>query len=265
MRNFISLILFGSFLLMSLGSQGQNEEHSTVKESKNIAKKYVGHSFFPQKKNFGLSLIMTGLIDNIQLESAQNTIGQNILFGRYYFDNDLAFRAGLGFDWTRIKRQKADSVGQTLVEQDSLVNQFVFNLSFGLEKHISTTNRIDPYVFGQVDLTFIGKSNVEINGRTISTAGTARDDRTIRQDGGLGFGLNAGGGFNYFLARNFSLGTELALQLQMVKEGGTITDNQIIKPINGSTSSNFQKREDQINQTTLNVNPTASINISYFF
>ncbi|MBD98320.1 MAG: hypothetical protein CMO34_00615 [Verrucomicrobia bacterium] len=260
-----SLTILSCYLLISIGTTAQEAAKSTPEKAQKEITTYVGHSFFPQKKNIGLSIVMNGLIDNIQFNSAQNSIGQNILFGRYYLENDLAFRAGLGFDWGRIKRQTADSVGQTLVEKDSLVNQFVFNLSFGLEKHISTTNRIDPYVFAQIDLTFIGKTTTEINGRTVSAAGTARDDRTIKQDGGLGFGLNAGGGFNYFLARNFSLGTELAFQLQIVKEGGTIADNQIITPLNGSTISNFQRREDQINQTTLNVLPTASINISYFF
>ena len=212
MKSSSYLSIVGIFILSicSLTAQESAEKTTTTTEKKTSV--YEGHEFFPQAGDIGLSIVMNGLIDNIRLGSAENSIGQNILFGRYYLERDLVIRAGVGFDWTRIKRETADSLGQTLIEQDSLANRFVFNLSFGLEKHFSTTNRIDPYVFGQIDLAFIGKTTVEINGRTVSAAGTAKDDRTIKQDGGLGLGLNAGGGFNYFLAKNFSVGTELILK-----------------------------------------------------
>ena len=116
-----------------------------------------------------------------------------------------------------------------------------------------------------MDLTFIGKQKLDINSSTSSKAGTSRSERAIKADGGIAFGIAAGGGFNYFLAEKFSIGAELALQITYSSVGGTITDNQVITPINGSSTSTFISREDKLNQTDIGVSPQALINLSYFF
>jgi len=152
-----------------------------------------------------------------------------------------------------------------LVEQDSTFSNYLINVSAGIEKHLLPTKRLDPFIFAQLDLTFLGKTNGEINTNTTTSAGTARTERTIKQDGGLGIGLQAGGGLNYFISPRLSLGTELALRFQYISEGGTISDNTIFTPVNGSSTSDFSTREDQISTTELNVKPNAQINISYFF
>jgi len=222
-------------------------------------------NLLPQKGNLGVSLLVDGLIDNLTLQSNENELGENILFAKYYLENDLVLRMGFGLNIISANRTTSDSVSVTLVERDSSASRYLINISGGAEKHLKSSKRLDPFIFSQVDLTFIGKTNVEINATTTSSAGVAKDERTIKQDGGFGIGLQLGGGFNYFLAKRFSLGAELSMRLQYVTEGGTITDNQIITPVNGSSTSNFISREDQQNQTTVNVEPNALINISYFF
>lgn len=228
-------------------------------------KTYESSKFFPKAGDIGASIVVDGLIDNINLQSNSNKLGQNILFIKYYLEDDLALRLGFGVNLNNYSREKADSVGLALVEEDSTFSNFSINISAGIEKHLLPTKRLDPFIFAQLDLTFIGKTNGEINTSTTTNAGTASVRRTIKQDGGLGIGLQAGGGLNYFISPRFSLGTELALRFQYLREGGTISDNTIFTPVNGSSTTDFNSREDQIDVVSLDVRPNAQINISYFF
>ncbi len=139
------------------------------------------------------------------------------------------------------------------------------NLSVGIEKHLKPNNRLDPYVFGQLDISLIGKSKNEIENREISTIGTNSTNREIIRDGGFALGLNFGGGFNYFLAKNFSVGSELYLGVQYVSVGGGISDNSTNTTAGGTTTSTFDTRDDISKTTTIRVDPTAQINFSYFF
>jgi hypothetical protein len=222
-------------------------------------------AFKPQKGDVGTTLNLTGLIDNIQLQTTNSELGQNLLFLRYYLEDDLVLRLGLGVDFNSYKRSVADSVINTLVEEDSLFNRFVFNISGGIEKHFSSSKRLDPYVFGQMNITFVGKENTEVDTRITAPNGVGTVERIIKKDGGIGFGLLFGGGFNYFIAKNFSVGTEVGLLINYSSIGGTISDNTISNPINGSSSSNFITSEDRINQAEIGVQANALLNFSYFF
>ncbi|MDA9782816.1 hypothetical protein N9B55_00240 [Vicingaceae bacterium] len=221
--------------------------------------------FLPKAGDFGASIVVNGLINNINLSTNNNTYGQNILFAKYYLKDDLALRTGLGFKLNRTLRESADSAGALLVEVDSLRRSFSVNVSIGIEKHLTANKRLDPFVFGQLDISMIGKSRNEIENRQTSTFGTASTEREIIRDGGFALGLNLGGGFNYFLAKNFSAGTELYLGFQYVSVGGGITDNTTNTTAGGTRMSTFDSRDDISKTTVLNVNPTAQINFSYFF
>ncbi len=226
---------------------------------------YSSGEFFPKKGDIGASILIDGLIDNIKLTSNNNQYGQNILFVKYYLEDDLALRLGFGFTLDAYKREKADSMGLSLIEVDSTSSRYFINTSFGIEKHLNPSKRLDPFIFAQLDLTFIGKTKIEAETREISTAGVSSLNRTIKRDGGIAFGLQVGGGMNYFLTERFSIGTELALRFQVVSEGGTISDNEIFTPIGGSSVSDISSSEDRITTTELNVSPNALINLSYYF
>ena len=240
-----------AFLIFSLSIKAQEEKGRSP--------------LFPKEGDFGASILIDGLIDNVNLSSVSNNYGQNILFAKYYLKDDLVARLGLGFTVNSASRETADSVGLSQIRTDSSASRFFINISGGIEKHLSGTKRLDPYVFSQLDLTFIGKQKLDINSSTSSKAGASRSERAIKADGGIAFGIAAGGGFNYFLAEKFSIGAELALQITYSSVGGTITDNQVITPINGSSTSTFISREDKLNQTDIGVSPQALINLSYFF
>ncbi len=249
-RNTLSVLM----VLISISAFSQDSSNT-----------YSSSPLFPKAGDVGVSLVFDGLLDNLSLGSVTNEIGQNILFVKYYLEDDLVLRLGFGVSVNSYKRSTADSIGVSLVETDSSFSNYLINISGGIEKHLRPTKRLDPFIFSQLDITFIGKTNGEINSRQTSTAGTNKINRTIKQDGGIGIGLQIGGGLNYFVAQRFSIGTELALRLLYVKEGGTISDNTIFTSSNGVTTSDFNTREDQINLIDLGVQPNAQLNISYFF
>jgi hypothetical protein len=244
-----TLTLFAAAVLFSIISTAQNTEND----------------FLPKKGDFGTSILVSGLIDNINLSPNKSSYGQNILFAKYYLEDDLALRVGLGFSLSRSVSESSDSSGLFLNEVDSMRRSSSMNVSIGIEKHLTDNRRLDPYVFGQLDLSFIGKSKTETDVRQISTIGTASNNREVIRDGGFAIGVNAGAGFNYFLAKNFSVGSEVYLGLQYVSLGGGISDNTTNTTAGGNRSSTFNSREDITKTTNLNVAPTAEINFSYFF
>lgn len=230
-----------------------------------LQQKKHAHLYFPQVTDIGVSILLDGLIDNISLGSKNSPFGNKLLFGRYYFDDDKAFRIGFGLDLVNTKREQADSVGLNLVEKDSTFNNYSISISFGIEKHLASSSRLDPYVAADIALAFIGKNKTEIERRETSAAGVARMERTITQDGGLGFALLGNVGFNYFLANNFSIGSELGLGFSIIRRGGATTDNTVNTPINGSATATYVVRNDKTTNVNIGVDPTASIHLSYFF
>ncbi|MEQ8910063.1 MAG: hypothetical protein RIC95_12770 [Vicingaceae bacterium] len=231
-------------------------------DSKENAKK---NNFYPQAGDFGTSIVVNGLIDNISFESNQNRYGSNFIFGRYYLEDDLVLRMGLGLIVNSTKNTTADSVGNTLEEVENTKTNYLLNFSGGIEKHLGGTKRLDPYLFSQLDLTFIGKSTEEIITEETSAAGTSKVEQTIKEDGGIAIGLGGGVGFNYFIAPRLSIGSELSMGLMFVNEGGTVSDNTVTTPVNGSASTNFTSREDKTRTLSLGVMPNALVHFSYFF
>lgn len=244
-----------SLLLLVVTAFAQNTNQS----------KKISDNYFPKKGDWGTSIVVNGLIDNINLASNKNEYGSNILFARHYLKEDLVLRMGFGLTINSETKTTADSVGNTLVEVENSKSNYLLNFSGGLEKHLAQSNRLDPYLFGQLDLTFIGKTNEETDTKETSGAGTASTVRTIKEDGGIAFGLGGGIGFNYFLATRLSIGSEIGFGLQVVSLGGTVSDNEVVTPINGSSSTTFTSREDKTTTVNVDVKPNALINISYFF
>ena len=221
--------------------------------------------FLPKKGDVGVSIVVNGLIDNISLSTNTNSYGQNVLFTRYYVADDLVLRTGFGLNLDRTAGESADSSGALLIETDSLRRSCRVNVSAGIEKHLTSNRRLDPYIFSQLDISLIGKTKNEVENRQISTVGTNLTNQEEIRDGGFALGLNLGGGFNYFLAKNFSVGSELYFGIQYVSLGGGITNNTTNTTPSGNRTSTFDSREELSKTTTIRVDPTAQINFSYFF
>lgn len=249
--NFLKVLSVSTFLTASVFATAQNAENN--------------ERLLPKEGDVGATIVVNGLIDNINLSPSENQFNQNLLFGKYYLKDDLALRVGIGLNSFNAKREQSETVNEVTTEMDSTASQTTFNLSGGIEKHLTGTRRLDPFIFAQADFSFIGKPKFETETRVTTSVGTTTDKRVATSDGGIGVALNLGGGFNYFLAKSFSIGSEVYFSVQYAREGGTtsITDTQT--DINGNTTSAFLDVDDSQSQTIIDVNPVANINISYFF
>ncbi len=84
-----------------------------------------------------------------------------------------------------------------------------FNLGLGIEKHLLTTEKLDPYLGGQLMFATGGGSfsgSNTINGFTYLSGGEFQNSIS----GGFGLGLMAVLGADYYFAQNLYLGTEIS-------------------------------------------------------
>ncbi len=222
-------------------------------------------ALIPGAGDVGVTLNLTGLIDDIKLNSRNDGLGNNILFARYYLDNLHALRFGFGLNLQSDKITGGDSIGSFYQTTDSTYSKYTLSFAIGGEKHIITSSRLDPYLFSQLSLIFIGKEKGEYE--RVNTSGSNQETfkRTTKNDGGLGFSLSAGGGMNYFIASNFSIGTELGLAFTFSKVGGNRTINEVDRDFSGNTITVRESFELEERNASVQVDPSAVINISYFF
>ena len=224
----------------------------------------------PVKGDWGLSLNITGLINNIIVENNKDANGNFMVFGRHYLKNDQALRMGLALNYLNNGYNTEDSItiasgNRALQVVDSSSSRFDFTISIGLEKHLGTTKRLDPYFGGDLIIGRIGSTSTNANTDITDVTGTAKTQRIIQQDGGFNFGLGGVAGFNYFLAKNFSLGAEFGYAYIYTRQGGAWSESEVTTPVSGSQESSFSNGVAETTQTTLGATATGGIMLSYFF
>jgi hypothetical protein len=220
-----------------------------------------------QKGDWGVVLNLSGLIDNIQLNNFTDSIGNNSILIRHYRKANLAYRFGLGVGIHSTKTSSEDSlkVNQQLLDKDSTYRRSAFSFTFGMEKHLGTSKRLDPYVGFQAMVGFIGKTKIQVDSETISKAGTATVDRDFVMDGGNAFGLHLITGFNYFIAERFSLGAEYVLGYNYRSIGGNYSDTVIDTPINGTGDSSVEKGQLAVRDSGFSPSGSVNVLIAYYF
>jgi len=225
----------------------------------------------PVKGDWGFSLNISGIINNITVENNKDSLGQYNLFARHYLKNDLALRLGFGVAYTKNNTFNEDSVtivstgSRALQVQDSSVSRFDFKVSVGIEKHLGKTKRLDPYVGGDLTILRIGSTNTDVNLDVTDVTGTYKEVTTNRVDGGFGFGLTGVAGFNYFISKNLSLGAEFGYGFIYSKAGGDYSNSKNITPVSGDGTDTFSSGKVGQSQTIIGATPTGGIMLSFFF
>ena len=242
-----------TFLVFLLGS-------STLKAHDTLGVK-------PSGGDWGMVLDVTGLIDNIGLSNFRDSVGNNSLLIKHYRKDDLVYRFGIGIGLHNRKTSTQDSlqINQELIDKDSVNKHSAYTFSFGLEKHLGNSRRLDPYIGVQAIVGIIGKTKIEVDSKAISNTGTDTYDRDYVRDGGGLFGVQLICGFNYFLAERFSLGAEYNLGYNYRKMGGNFSDTEIFTPASGNSSSTLEKGELAVSDSRLSASGTANVTLSYFF
>lgn len=224
----------------------------------------------PVEGDWGLSLSISGLINNIVIENNKDSLGQFNLFGRHYLKDNLALRLGFGVAYLKNNTFNEDSVtiasgNRALETADSTTSRFDFKISVGIEKHLGTTRRLDPYVGADLSIIRIGatKANKELNQTDIT--GTRKETTTLNTDGGAGFGIGAIAGFNYFISKNLSLGAEFGYAYTYTKRGGNFNGNTRIIPVSGTEINTSSIGKASNTETSIGATATGGIMLSFFF
>lgn len=221
----------------------------------------------PVAKNWGMTFNITGLIDDFRLEGNKDMNGQPILFFKRYLKDDLALRLGFGLNTIKNTSTKKDSVRllSAFVEFDSIYARNDVSFSFGVEKHLDHMRRLDPYFGGELLIDFIGKETISWTQVTNETAGKTTLEGERKTDGGLGIGVFAIAGFNYFITDHMSLGAEYRFGYASVKTGGNFSESIIVTPASGSPSNIYNKGTDLSKSSGFEVNSSANVVFSIFF
>ncbi|MGD1846581.1 MAG: hypothetical protein ACFB10_14430 [Salibacteraceae bacterium] len=244
-----------ALLLLSLGSFAASAQ-LTEQEKR---------QFKPTEQHWGLTFNLTGLIDNISLNSLRDDVNNEALLIRYYYTDNLVFRSGLGFNTFRMKTETVDSVGSSEVKFDSTFSQNNFFFAPGIETHLKGSNKLDPYLGASLAFGAIGKTNIDTDQQTTDTLGLARVTTTEERGGGFSLGINLIAGFNYFFTQNLSIGAEYQLGFRNLRTGGDFTRSTTVFPVSGSSTSTREVGSNVVTDSGLRTSSTAGITLSYFF
>jgi hypothetical protein len=192
-----------------------------------------------------------------------------MLFLRYYAKDDLAYRLGVGVNYQSTKFTKVDSVGTSLVEWDSTGKKTNITLSFGFEKHFTGTERLDPYIGGQVDFVAIGKQRNNSLTLVTDTAGASSGTSTLDLSGTYagGFAFNASAiiGFNYFFTKKMSLGAEYKIGYNFRRTGGDWEYVSVNTPSNGTSVVKRTKGTSMVTNNQFSPAGQAQLTFCYYF
>ncbi|MCO6498785.1 MAG: outer membrane beta-barrel protein [Vicingus serpentipes] len=224
----------------------------------------------PVKGDIGLSLGISGLINNVAVQSLGDPKGNFMLFGRYYIKNDMALRLGLALDYDNQNFFSEDSVNiasgnRALQKIDSTVSQLTYTINIGLEKHLGSSKRLDPYILGDLLIGRVGSVNTDFNTEITDVTGTYKEQVISREDGGHYFGLGIGAGFNFFFSKKLSLGVEFGYAFTYTKVGGDYSYSQVITPVSGSQVSTFESGKRGVTQKKIGASPSSGLMLSFFF
>lgn len=157
-------------------------------------------------------------------------IGINGVRLRIFKSESSAIRIGFGFGGstaTTVNRQQVDALGSdnkivVLPELYDIDKSFNFSIRPGYEMHFAGTDRLSPYVGGEL-IFAIGSEKLtrEFNGANNADDQTKPEKfvtwEMTRKNGTTTFGLNAVAGVDFYFADNIYMGAEIGFGFQSKK------------------------------------------------
>lgn len=250
MKKLLILILISFFGVGAMNAQNENDSIS---------------KYFPENKDFGVTLNVSGLINSITVLPNQDLLNSNSLLLRYKQSEKITYRLGIAPNIYRFNEQRTDSVGKDLVEFDSTASRSMVSFRPGVEFHLKGTKRLDPYVAVDAELGVVGKNNIGSTSNVTDTTGTSRVVRTITEDGGFVLGARATLGMNYFFAPKLFFGVEYGLGLSNIVSGGDRQEVVQFEPVSGSSTITRDLSSTRTSNLNFYADPRVQITFGYFF
>ncbi|QDP86373.1 hypothetical protein FNJ88_12730 [Chryseobacterium sp. SNU WT5] len=147
---------------------------------------------------------------------------------RYFKTDKLAYR----FTMVLANNSDTDNSVTNVVSKD---NDFALGLGFGAEKHFTGTDRLSPYVGGDI---MIGYASQSSKSTFTPTSGTAVVSE-VKGPNTFGAGVRGVFGADYYFAKRVFLGVEAGLSLMYSSEGDTTTSLTGSPDVTVKGGSNF--------------------------
>ncbi len=183
-------------------------------------------AYKPFAGNLTTELGLTGGIFNSEIKLSEGAL----LRGRYFLTDQSALRLGLNVTSQSNKEnfwKDSTSTKGVLTERQSQIN-----INLGYEKHFKGTNRLSPYVGGDVLLGF--GSTKEVGDKTNGVTYNANYGYDMKTSN-FSWGVRGVVGADYYFAKNVYLGVEAGLGF-MNQIGGKTKGSTTI----GSTTTNVE-------------------------
>lgn len=131
----------------------------------------------------------------------------------------------------------------------------------GLEKHMTGTDRLSPYIGGYLDLNFTTKNTKEETQLTDTKMGY---DQTKKAS--LGFGLNAVAGFDYYLAKSLYFGTELGFGVVATMPMKNKTETVTLDATSGNeVTTSGDSKKDNVSSIQVGPNVVGQLRLGWLF
>lgn len=220
--------------------------------------------------DWGFALNLTGLINNVSLGNVVDVNSNNAILAKHHLTNDKVLRLGFGIKSMNDSWLLEDSISlvsgnRALKTIDSTASRFDFSISVGIEKHLGTTRRLDPFVGGEMIIGRIGGTKIDGSTDVTDLTGTEKTQDITQIDGGFNFGLNFIAGFNYFFAERISIGAEVNFGYLYSSNGGDYSHSRNTVPVNGPNVNSFESYKEKTSSKGFVVNSTAGLMLSFFF
>lgn len=219
----------------------------------------------PGKGSMGLGMNVSGVLSNIGLSSERDEFGNNLIFARFYSKDQTAWRASVGFSGGQFQTLQTDSLGGALRQFDSSYAKVNAHLSVGIEQHVKTKGRLDPYFGGDLSLGILGNTRIKTSTSLQDTSGTSSIQIDEKYRGGLQFGLRGVAGFNYFIADNIALGAEYTLGYAFSTQGGDFDIITTTTPITGNPTIRRETGSQVFRSNQVVMSSNIGIRFAYFF
>ena len=175
-----------------------------------------------------------------------------ISFRKFSADGTSAWRCNLfiGLN-SKTDVTAGDTNGVDMPELEEVESGMTISIRPGYEKHFAGTEKLSPYWGAEVSFSMT-TAKVETDNAPLNAAGTARDLLVTTKEGdgaSTTFGLGLVAGFDYYIAKNLSLGAEFGFGFSTTSEadienqsldtdssGNNIVVNDPVSP--GGTSMN---------------------------
>jgi hypothetical protein len=186
---------------------------------------------------------------------------------RYFISNKTAMRIGLSLSSRKSTVDNSTVYGPSPYNQENEKKTSTVGLNFGFEKHFKGTKRLSPYISAELVVASKSSSHtikstsqtnmpnttteVKIKGawQTITSPNNNYVTYGYEERAFFQYGMNLVGGFDFYVARNFYVGYEIAFALLKTEyKKIDITT----KPSTGSPNPDISQKDFSVGPNLIN-------------